>query len=123
MDKSACLSAFAALSQETRLDAFRLLVNAGSDGMLAGEIAEALDVRQNTMSTNLSVLLRAGLIANEREGRAIRYVADMKGLKGLLGYLLQDCCGGKPDLCATLIESLTQPRGTACGPQNQWKVH
>lgn len=75
--------------------------------MLAGEISETLGVRQNTMSTNLSVLLRAGLISNRREGRTVRYVPEMQGLKGLLAYLLQDCCGGQPALCAPLIESLT----------------
>ena len=107
MDKTDAIAAFAALSQESRLDAFRLLVQAGEDGMLAGEIAQALGVRQNTMSTNLSVLLRAGLIANERQGRTVRYVPDMQGLKGLLGFLLQDCCGGQADLCAPLINSLT----------------
>lgn len=107
MDKSAALTAFAALSQTSRLDAFRLLVQAGEAGMLAGEIAEALDARQNTMSTNLSVLLNAGLLRNEREGRAIRYFANMDGLQGLLAFLLQDCCGGRPELCRPLIEDIT----------------
>jgi len=107
MDKSAALTAFAALSQASRLDAFRLLVQAGEAGMLAGEISDALDARQNTMSTNLSVLLNAGLLRNEREGRAIRYFANMDGLQGLLGFLLQDCCGGRPDLCRPLIEDIT----------------
>lgn len=107
MDKTAALTAFAALSQASRLDAFRLLVQAGSVGMLAGEVSEALDVRQNTMSSNLSILLNAGLLRNEREGRAIRYFANMDGLQGLLGYLLQDCCGGRPELCRPLIEEIT----------------
>lgn len=107
MDKSDALTAFAALSQDTRLDAFRLLVQAGDKGMLAGAIAETLEVRQNTMSTNLSVLMNAGLLRNEREGRAIRYFANMNGLQGLLGFLLQDCCGGRPELCRPLIEDIT----------------
>ncbi|WP_282159257.1 ArsR/SmtB family transcription factor [Shimia thalassica] len=106
MDKLSALSAFGALSQETRLDVFRLLIRAGEAGMLAGEIAETLDVRQNTMSANLSVLLSAGLVKNTREGRAIRYFADTDGLRGLLGFLLQDCCGGRPDLCGPLIEDI-----------------
>lgn len=106
MDKINALSAFSALSQPTRLDVFRLLIEAGDTGMLAGEIAEALDVRQNTMSANLSVLLGAGLVRNTREGRAIRYFADTDGLRGLLGFLLQDCCGGRPDLCQPLIEDI-----------------
>jgi DNA-binding transcriptional ArsR family regulator len=107
MDKSAALIAFAALSQTSRLDAFRLLVQAGEKGMLAGEISDALDVRQNTMSSNLSLLLNAGLLRNEREGRAIRYFANMEGLQGLLGFLLQDCCGGRPELCRPLIDEIT----------------
>lgn len=107
MDKSAALTAFAALSQTSRLDAFKLLVQAGEHGMLAGEISDALDVRQNTMSANLSVLLNAGLLRNEREGRAIRYFANMEGLQGLLAFLLQDCCGGQPELCRPLIEDIT----------------
>lgn len=113
MDKLDSIAAFGALSQETRLDAFRLLVQAGGDGLLAGEIAEALDARQNTMSTNLSVLLRSGLISNRREGRAVRYFADIEGLKGLLSFLLEDCCGGQPELCAPLIDSLN----VGCGPK------
>ena len=78
MDKNHALTALAALGQDTRLDVFRLLVKAGADGMLAGQISDALMVRQNTMSTNLSILLNAGLVRNAREGRAIRYFADME---------------------------------------------
>ncbi|WP_204113771.1 ArsR/SmtB family transcription factor [Shimia biformata] len=106
MDKSDALSAFAALSQPTRLDAFRLLVAAGPDGMSAGEIASALDTRQNTLSANLSVMLNAGLVKNRREGRSIRYFADTDGLRALLGFLLEDCCGGQPELCQPLIENI-----------------
>ncbi len=106
MDKSDALKAFDALSQGTRLDVFRLLVQAGADGMLAGEIGEHLDVRQNTMSTNLAILLNAGLIKNAREGRSVRYFADLEGVRGLLGFLMEDCCGGKPELCQSLIEQI-----------------
>ncbi|WP_172299468.1 helix-turn-helix transcriptional regulator [Pseudoruegeria sp. HB172150] len=106
MDKNRALSAFAALSQSTRLDAFRLLIAAGGKGMLAGEIGDALDVRQNTMSANLSVLTQAGLLRNQREGRAVRYFADLNGVRGLLGYLMEDCCGGHPELCRNFIEKI-----------------
>ena len=106
MDTSDALCAFAALGQPTRLDAFRLLIRAGPDGMVAGEIGAALDVRQNTLSANLSVLLNAGLVRNEREGRSIRYRADMEGLRGLLAFLLEDCCGGRRDRCQPLIDEL-----------------
>jgi DNA-binding transcriptional ArsR family regulator len=106
MDKMKSLNAFSALSQETRLDAVRLLITAGTDGMAAGEIGDALGVKQNTMSANLSVLAHAGLIRFVREGRSIRYFADYDGLKGLLGFLMQDCCGGHKDLCQPFIDQV-----------------
>lgn len=99
-------TSFAALSQPTRIDIFRLLIKAGPDGLAAGTIAERLDVKQNTLSANLSVLLNAGLLKNQRQGRSIRYYADMGGLRNLLGFLLQDCCGGQSDLCQPLIEEI-----------------
>jgi len=107
MDKTRTLASLSALGQETRLDVFRLLIHAGGDGLLAGEIATALGVRPNTLSANLTVLLNAGMIRNSREGRAIRYFADMEGLRALLGFLMQDCCGGKPELCQPVLDSLT----------------
>lgn len=106
MDKNNALDAFAALGQSTRLDVFRLLIKAGEAGMTAGEIGDTLQVRQNTMSTNLSVLSRAGLIRSEREGRSIRYFADIDGLRGLLAFLMEDCCGGRPEVCHPVIDEL-----------------
>ncbi|WP_341224171.1 helix-turn-helix domain-containing protein [Loktanella salsilacus] len=103
MDKENALDAFAALSQATRLDVFRLLIKAGDAGMSAGDISDTLKVRQNTMSANLSILARAGLIRSTREGRSIRYFADMDGMRGLLAFLMEDCCGGRPDLCQPVI--------------------
>ena len=106
MDKNCALAAFAALSQETRLDVLRLLVRRGAEGALSGEIGEALGVKQNTMSANLAVLLHAGLVRKEREGRAVRYFADVEGIRGLLAFLMEDCCGGRPELCRPLIEEI-----------------
>ncbi|CUH65254.1 Helix-turn-helix domain protein [Thalassovita gelatinovora] len=106
MEKTKTLATFAALSQSSRLDAFRLLIRAGSKGMAAGEISEALGVKQNTMSANLSVLFQAGLIRNTREGRSIRYFVDMDGLRGMLGFLMEDCCGGDPDLCRPVLDAI-----------------
>lgn len=108
MDEKQTLIAFAALSQETRLRVFRLLVQAGDKGLLSGEIGETLEVKQNTMSANLSVLVTAGLIHNTREGRCIRYFARTKGIRGLLEYLLEDCCGGKPELCQPAINAIAK---------------
>jgi ArsR family transcriptional regulator, arsenate/arsenite/antimonite-responsive transcriptional repressor len=110
MDKNNALSALAALGQETRLDVFRLLVEAGEDGILAGAIADRLGVRQNTLSSNLSILLHAGLVRNTREGRAIRYFADMETMSALLSFLLQDCCGGRPDRCQPALAELARAR-------------
>jgi len=106
MDKSDALSAFAALGQSARLDVFRLLVKTGSEGMLAGEISDVLDVRQNTMSANLSILAQSGLIRSERQGRSIRYYVDMDGMSGLLAFLMEDCCGGRSELCQPVIDEI-----------------
>jgi len=106
MDKSETLAALAALSQPTRLDVFRMLVKAGAQGMLSGEIGEKLKVRQNTMSANLAVLLNAGLVRNERHGRTIRYFADFAAIRGLLAFLMEDCCGGRPEICQPIIDEI-----------------
>ncbi|MBA4783809.1 MAG: helix-turn-helix transcriptional regulator [Rhizobiales bacterium] len=106
MDSIQVTFAFSALSQFTRLEVLRLLIKAGAVGMHAGEIGEAMEVRQNTMSTNLNILLRAGLVRNEREGRAIRYFADFEGIRGMLSFLMKDCCGGKPELCEPILDAL-----------------
>lgn len=106
MDSIDATDAFAALSQPTRLDVFRLLIKAGEKGMSAGDISDTLEVRQNTMSANLSILVRSGLIRNKREGRSIRYFADMDGMRSLLAFLMEDCCGGNPELCQPVINEL-----------------
>ncbi|MGB7288031.1 MAG: metalloregulator ArsR/SmtB family transcription factor [Salaquimonas sp.] len=106
MDINSTLTAFGALGQETRLEVFRLLVKAGDKGLLAGEIGEKLNVKQNTMSANLAALLHADLVRNERQGRTIRYFANFETLKGLLGFLMEDCCGGRPELCQPVIDEI-----------------
>ncbi|MEQ8710920.1 MAG: metalloregulator ArsR/SmtB family transcription factor [Rhodospirillales bacterium] len=108
MDSNQALDAFSALSQQTRLDVFRLLVTAGADGLPAGEIGERMGVRQNTMSANLAILHRAGLIHNERQGRTVRYFANFETMSGLLAFLMEDCCGGRPDLCQPVISQITR---------------
>ena len=113
MDTNQAVDTFAALSQSTRLNVFRLLIKAGVEGISAGHISDTLKVRQNTMSTNLAILSRAGLIRSERQGRTIRYFADFEGIQGLLGFLMEDCCGGNPSACQPLINSLI------CSPKGQ----
>ncbi|KZD12540.1 ArsR/SmtB family transcription factor [Oceanibaculum pacificum] len=106
MDKKNAIESLSALAQDIRLDVFRLLVQAGPEGLHAGDIAARLDVRQNTLSTNLAVLSRAGLIQASREGRSIRYRADLEGMRALLGFLMEDCCGGKPEACRPLLDAI-----------------
>ena len=110
MKKEVALDALAALGQETRLDVFRLLVKAGKEGMPAGAISETLDVRPNTLSTHLGVLSRSGLVHAERDGRSILYRADLAAMGDLVTYLLQDCCGGRPELCAPVLSCLNPLR-------------
>ena len=110
MDKNHALDAFAALGQSTRLDVFRLLIKAGDTGLSAGEVGDTLGVRQNTMSANLSILARSGLIRSERQGRSIRYFADMDGVRGLLAFLMEDFCAGRPELCQPVIDLIACPQ-------------
>lgn len=106
MDTLAATQSFSALSQPSRLEAYRLLVQAGEDGLPAGDISARLSVRQNTMSANLAVLLQAGLVRTVREGRSIRYFADYAAMRGLLGFLMEECCGGRPELCQPIIDEI-----------------
>lgn len=107
MDDIATLNAMSALAQPTRLRVFRLLVNHEPDGIAAGELARAVGVPQNTMSSHLAILTQAGLIRGERQSRSILYRADLGRFREMMLYLLQDCCAGRPDICAPLIADLT----------------
>lgn len=107
MDNGAAISALAALAQPTRLDAFRLLVRHEPSGLPAGEVARALAVPHNTLSTHLAILERAGLLTSERQSRTITYRASLDRFREMMLFLIQDCCGGNIALCAPLIASLT----------------
>jgi ArsR family transcriptional regulator, arsenate/arsenite/antimonite-responsive transcriptional repressor len=109
MEKNRSLDVLSALAHDIRLDVFRLLVRAGPRGMAAGEIAAELDVRPNTLSNNLAILTAADLVRSEREGRSIRYFARMETMRGLLGFLMEDCCGGRPDLCKPVLDQIACP--------------
>jgi arsenate reductase len=106
MDTSAAQTAFQALGQISRIEVFRLLVQAGPEGLAAGDIARQLDLRQNTLSSQLAQLQAAGLIVPARDGRSIRYSANMTSLRALVGWLLEDCCGGDATLCAPVLDSI-----------------
>lgn len=107
MKSKAAIEALSALAHEGRLGVFRMLVKAGPGGMPAGEIARRLDVPPNSLSANLNVLSHAGLVESRREGRSIIYSACYERMTQLLGYLMEDCCNGAPEICAPLVEVLT----------------
>jgi ArsR family transcriptional regulator len=113
MEPLDAVETFAALSQPTRLHAFRLIVKHAPNGIAAGEVARLLDVPQNTMSTHLGILTRAGLIAAERRSRSIIYRAEMDRVRALASFLVSDCCGGRPELCEPLVAEFTP----CCSPE------
>lgn len=106
MDVELALATLAALAQETRLWVFRLLVQAGPQGLAAGEIAEALGSRQNTMSSHLKILEQAELVTSRRRGRSIIYAASYDTVRRLVLFLMQDCCGGVREVCEPVAASL-----------------
>jgi ArsR family transcriptional regulator, arsenate/arsenite/antimonite-responsive transcriptional repressor len=100
MESEQTILALAALAQSTRLAVFRLLVKHEPDGLAAGGIAKALAVPQNTMSAHLAILGRAGLVMSERKSRSIIYRANLATVQDLTSFLVEDCCGGRAELCA-----------------------
>jgi DNA-binding transcriptional ArsR family regulator len=102
MDSPAAVTALSALAHPGRLEVFRLLVKAGTEGVAAGEIARATGSLANTLSANLNVLAGAGLIGARREGRSIIYAAAYGRMRELLAFLVEDCCGGNAEICAPL---------------------
>jgi arsenate reductase len=110
------IESLAALAQVTRLAAFRLLVARYPDGKNAGEIARHCKVPHNTMSTHLAILERAGLVDSDKQGREVIYSADISGLRGLVEFLANDCCGGRPEICGPVFG------GATCMPQSRKAV-
>src|SRR5208282_4525743 len=100
MKKSTVVAALGALAQNTRLDVFRLLVQKGPEGLPAGEIGEGLGLPSPTLSFHLNQLRFAGLVISRRESRSIIYSANFEAMNDLLAYLTENCCGGRPELCA-----------------------
>jgi DNA-binding transcriptional ArsR family regulator len=101
------VSGLSALAQTTRLQAFRLLVKHEPQGLPAGEIARALEVPQNTLSSHLSILSQADLVSSERQGTTIIYRANLEHLGAIISFLLKDCCAGRAEICAPLVADLT----------------
>ncbi len=114
MQLPGAVEALSALAHSHRLAVFRLLVRAGADGIPAGEIAREVGVLPSTLSSQLTILAHAGLIRSHRDGRSIVYSADYDRMRALLGYLVDDCCGGRPEICGDLAEIVGRPD---CGPR------
>ncbi len=106
MDLNSVIKALAALAQEHRLAVYRLLVQAGPDGMSAGILADKIGVPPSSMSFHLAQLANAGLVTQRRQSRSIIYSADYDAMNGVMDYLTENCCGGMS--CSAM---------TACSPQ------
>jgi ArsR family transcriptional regulator len=119
MESEDAILALAALAQSTRLEVFRLLARHEPKGLAAGDIARALAVPQNTMSSHLATLSRAGLVSAQRFSRSMIYRADLTRLQAVVLFMLKDCCDGRPEICAPLIESLTP----CCPPARKKRAH
>src|ERR1700709_113019 len=104
MDKTNAIAALAALAQESRLDIFRQLVQAGTDGMAAGQIGERLGLPAATLSFHLNHLKHSGLVTFRREGRSLIYAAEYSAMNGLLGYLTENCCQGDASACGVGVD-------------------
>jgi ArsR family transcriptional regulator len=102
MEMTEAVTALAALAQENRLDVFRLLVEAGPDGMAAGQLAEKLDLAPNTLTFHFDRLRVAGMVTVRRDGRSMIYAARYVTMNGLLAFLTENCCQGAPASCAPM---------------------
>jgi ArsR family transcriptional regulator len=106
MEKTDAVSALAALARDNRLDVFRLLVQAGPDGMPAGAVADALGLAPNTLTFHFDRLRTAGLVTARREGRSIIYAARFEAMNELIAFLTENCCGGAPCTPATQTKAV-----------------
>jgi DNA-binding transcriptional ArsR family regulator len=105
MKKQNAVAILAALAQDNRLDVFRLLVEAGPQGMSAGHIADSLKLQPNALTFHLDRLREADLVTVRREGRSMIYAARYEAMNALIAYLTDNCCGGRPDRCKPSIKS------------------
>jgi ArsR family transcriptional regulator, arsenate/arsenite/antimonite-responsive transcriptional repressor len=118
METKTAVVALSALAQETRLSIFRMLVEAGPQGVAAGRISEALDVPPATLSFHLKELAHAGLTSSRQQGRFIYYSADFGHMAALMSFLTQNCCQGMPEECLTVMETAL---GGCCAPNPKRK--
>jgi DNA-binding transcriptional ArsR family regulator len=111
MESSNAISALSALAQEARLAIFRLLVEAGPNGLPVGDIAEALSIPSTTLSFHLMQLKNAGLVTCRRKGRQLIHAANYGCMNDLVAYLSENCCGGNPAAC--MPDTVCKPAKTA----------
>lgn len=120
MEISAAVPILSALAHEGRLAIFRALVQAGPEGLAAGEVSRRLGIAPNTLSASLTVLSNAGLVASRRAGRSIIYSAAYDRMGVLIDFLLQDCCQGRPEICAPVFSVAAQRAGQGgCRPPTE----
>src|SRR5436190_19165378 len=112
MKNTDAVAALAALAQDNRLDVFRLLVQAGPEGMPAGKVAEALDLAPNTLTFHFDRLRDAGLVTVRREGRSMIYAAQFDTMNALVGFLTENCCQGATEKCAPAVCKPSKPKRT-----------
>jgi ArsR family transcriptional regulator, arsenate/arsenite/antimonite-responsive transcriptional repressor len=118
MEIKAAVTALAALAQETRLSIYRLLIEAGPEGVSVGRIGQTLEVPGATLSFHLKELARAGLVSSRQEKQFIYYAVDFERMTELMTYLTQNCCQGMPQECLTVVETAL---GRCCPPQSKPK--
>ncbi len=106
MEIQTAVAAMSALAHEGRLTVFRELVQAGPEGLAAGEVSRRVGIAPNTLSASLTVLTHAGLVRSRRDGRSIIYAAQYEQMATLLSYLVRDCCDGRPEVCAPLTAAV-----------------
>lgn len=110
MESKLAVSSLSALAHEGRLEVYRMLIQAGRDGLAAGEIARRLGSPPNTLSSNLNILSHADLVESRRAGRSIIYTARYETMTRLLEFLMEDCCNGLPEVCAPLTDLVVRSR-------------
>jgi len=118
MEIKSAVAALTALAQETRLSVFRLLIEAGPEGLAAGAVAEKLDVLPATLSFHLKELSRVGLVTSRQESRFVYYSANFDQMAALMTFLTQNCCRGMPQECLTVVETAL---GRCCAAPSQSK--
>lgn len=113
MEKTTATTVFESLASAIRLDVYRLLVRKGTEGLVAGEIAGALDLPPTNLSFHLKALTQARLVTVEQEGRFQRYRANMPLMLDLIAYLTEECCAGHPEQCVDVSAALSRPKRVA----------